>query len=731
MNLINSNAQQPNILEAALSYAARGWAVIPVWWPLSGGKCACRESKCNSPGKHPIIKDWTNRGTTDPAIIRQWWAKWPKANVGIVTGEVSDILLLDVDIKEDGPGHLAALEALYDKLPDTVEVITGSGGRHILFKYPKGRTIPNKARFYPGLDTRSTGGMFVAAPSLHSSGRRYEWDALFHPDTTQLAEAPEWLISLMEKKPAARRGAPASDEPITEGARNDTLTSLAGTMRRRGMSFDAIFAALQAENLARCEPSLDDKEVETIAKSVSRYVPGAEDFINGEAAKSYNLTDMGNAQRLVDRHGQEVRFCHTWNKWLTQDGRRWIKDDTGEVMRRAKDTVRGIYGEAARTTDDEVRKALVSHARKSESESKLRAMVSLAQSEPGIPVTPDQLDANQWFLNCLNGTLDLGTGQLLPHRREDLITKIVPVNYDMTANCPTWLSFLHRIMGGSEALITFLQKAIGYSLTGSTKEQVLFILYGTGANGKSTLIEAVSGMLGDYAQQTPTSTLMVKKNDGGIPNDVARLKGSRFVSAVEAEEGQRFAESLVKQLTGGDRITARFMRSEFFEFTPEFKLFLATNHKPAIRGTDLAIWRRIRLIPFNVTIPEDQRDSHLPDKLRAELPGILRWAVTGCQMWLREGLGNPEEVKGATEGYRSEMDILSNFIEESCVLGVDYKSSIKHLYETYNNWCFHNKERALTKRAFSSRLKDRGYQSYQGTGGYYYFLGIGLVELTS
>lgn len=272
------------LLDAALSYAKKGWPVIPLWWPLPGGKCACG-MECDSPGKHPIIKNWTSQGTTDETTIRQWFGKWPKANLGILTGERSGILLLDVDLKDDGPDNLSGLEAKHGKLPDTIEAITGSGGRHVLFKYPRRRVILNRARFHPGLDTRSNGGMFVAAPSLHSSGRQYEWDAFFHPDTFPLADAPEWLLDLMSKAPERKT---STDSPINEkiqrGQRNSALTSLAGSMRNRGMSENAIMAALKAENKARCVPPLKEVEIKQIAKSVSRYEPGKV-FTKGEKKK--------------------------------------------------------------------------------------------------------------------------------------------------------------------------------------------------------------------------------------------------------------------------------------------------------------------------------------------------------------------------------------------------------------------------------------------------------------
>lgn len=720
-----------DILKAALSFAARGWPAIPLWWPLPGGRCACGDVKCESPGKHPIIKDWVKQGATDETTIRQWWAKWPKANVGILTGDRSGILLLDVDTKDDGPDHIATLEAQYGKLPDTVEAITGSGGRHVLFRYPQGRVIPNKARFHSGLDARSNGGMFVAAPSLHSNGRRYEWDAFFHPDTTPLTDAPEWLLQLMERKPHGKT-APPVEEYITEGARNSTLTSLAGTMRRRGMSPEAIFAALMAENLKRCVPPLDEGEVQAIAESVSKYPPEAEEgskHQNGQLkSEGFNLTDLGNARRFIAQHGQDIRYCYAWGKWLLWNGTRWIKDDTGGIYRKAKETVARIYSEAANATDSEERKALGKHAARSESEARIKAMVSLTESEHGVPVIPSELDGDPWLLNCLSGTVSLRTGELLPHRREDLITKLVPVTFDMEADCPTWISFLHSIFHDNNNLITFIQKALGYALTGDTREQVIFFFYGAGANGKSTLIDVILSLLGDYALQTPTETLMLTDR-GSISNDIARLKGSRFVSAVEAGEGRRMAEVLVKQLTGGDTISARFLHQEFFDFKPTCKIFLATNHRPVIKGTDHGIWRRIRLIPFTVTIPEEEQDKNLLDKLKAELPGILAWVARGCMGWQELGLGMPEEVKAATEGYRAEMDVVAGFIEECCHIAPYASVQASAIYETYRKWCIENGEDAQNQRKFGSALTERGFKRERGTGGRHFWKGLGLIEV--
>lgn len=432
-------------------------------------------------------------------------------------------------------------------------------------------------------------------------------------------------------------------------------------------------------------------------------------------ATAANLTDYGNAERLVGHHGRDLRYVYAWDKWLVWTGRVWRVDDTGEVERRAKDTVRRIYQEAANAEDADARKALANHAKSSEAKGRIEAMISLARSEAGIAVTPEELDADPWALNVPNGTLDLRTGELRDHRREDLITKMVPVEYDPDATAPTFEAFLERILPGEE-LRGFVQRAKGYSATGDTSEQCMFINHGPGANGKSTLEEVCQAALGDYAMRTPTEMLLTKR-PGGIPNDVARLKGARFAAASETEEGRRLAESLVKDLTGQDTISARFMRGEFFDFKPTHKLWLSTNHKPEIRGTDNAIWRRIRLIPFNVTIPKQEQDRKLPERLRAELPGILAWIVRGALEWQREGLRPPDEVRRATGRYRAEMDVIAAFIDEECIVAEHATASAKALYSAYKAWCEENGERPESQRRFGGRLKERGFESGRITTG--------------
>jgi putative DNA primase/helicase len=444
-------------------------------------------------------------------------------------------------------------------------------------------------------------------------------------------------------------------------------------------------------------------------------VAAVEDYGDGGGIPFRKLkrTDLGNSERFIIRHGADVRYCYAFGAWLVFTGARWERDDGGKVHRLAKATVRNIYQEAAEAEDEQERKALAQHATRSEAEARIRAMLELAKPEE--PVSPEDLDARPWLLNVQNGTIDLRTGSLQPHRREDLITKLAPVAYDPNATAPTFMAFLERVLPDEE-LRAFLQRAVGYSATGDTSEQCMFINHGGGANGKTTWQEIIAAALGDYAMRAPTEMLLAKPA-GGIPNDVARLKGARFVAASETEEGRRLAESRVKDLTGQDTITARYMRAEWFDFRPTHKLYLSTNHKPEIRGTDAAIWRRIRLVPWSVTIPPEEQDKKLPAKLRAELPGILAWIVQGCLEWQRIGLQPPEEVRRATGRYRAEMDVLAAFIDEECNVVDHARATAKALYGAYKAWCEDNGERPESQRRFGSRLKERGFESGRMTTG--------------
>jgi putative DNA primase/helicase len=452
------------------------------------------------------------------------------------------------------------------------------------------------------------------------------------------------------------------------------------------------------------------QELRELAQSAPVYSDEATE-VDATSAKAENMTDAGNARRLVKEHGHDLRYCHAWGKWLVWDGKRWRKDDAGAVVEKTKKTVRAIYAEAAAEPDKEQREALAKWARESERRHRIMDLIALAQSEPDIPVAPPDLDADPFLLNCRNGTVDLRTGSLRPHRREDSITKIAPVDYDPAARLNLWDRFLHTVTDGDSEMLSFLQRAVGYSLTGDTGEEKLFMPHGPGATGKSTFLEAFKSALGEYAATADFEAFLKRRDVGGPRNDIARLAGARLVVSIEVDEGKRLAEGLVKMLTGGDTVAARFLHKEAFEFAPQFKLWLAANHEPTVSDEDSAMWRRILRIPFEHVIPEDQRDPGIKKKLKNPKvagPAILAWAVQGCLAWKRDGLKVPARVRAATEAYRKDMDPLKEWFDAHCVLQEDAWTSSEALRQSYQAWTKENSERPVEGRGFGQRLKDRG-----------------------
>jgi putative DNA primase/helicase len=420
------------------------------------------------------------------------------------------------------------------------------------------------------------------------------------------------------------------------------------------------------------------------------------------------FTETGNAERLVDQFGQDIRFCHPWNAWLHWDGRRWKRDQTGAVRHMAKGVIRSIRLEAAVTDDKDQRKAIWAWAQKSETSAGRSAMLKLAESEPGVPIMTEDMDRDPYLFNVMNGTVDLRSGQLYPHERMETITKLASVTFDASAECPTFLRFLDRILPDVEVR-RFVRRMAGYSLTGDTCEQCLFFLYGGGSNGKSTLLTALRRMMGEYAQQAAPNLLVDRKNEQH-PTELARLFGARMVTSIEVDDGKRLAEGLVKQMTGGDPMVGRLMRENFFEWMPTHKLMIAANHQPEIRGTDYAIWRRIHLIPFTVEIAPDERDPELPEKLALELPGILNWALAGCREWRDSGLGAPAAVEEATAAYRAEQDMVGAFVADRCTLDPQGGVASNALYTVYSAWCEGNGTFRLNPNKFGRELSEKGFE---------------------
>ena len=434
----------------------------------------------------------------------------------------------------------------------------------------------------------------------------------------------------------------------------------------------------------------------------------------------FKCTQLGNAERLVSICGSRIRYCNAWKTWLIWDGRLWRVDDTGEINRMAQRIVRQIAAEAKDVERSDLSETIRNHAHRSETKHALDSMVGIAQTLDDIPITPDRLDANPWLLNCQNGVLDLHEGTLIPHRdaRGLLLTKMTPVNYVPGATCPRWLRFLDEIFDHDADLIDYVQRIIGYSLTGKVTEKALFLFYGDGNNGKTTLLETIRYLLGHYAGVVEIDSLMSRAQDSARERAVATLHAKRFVTASEAEYGQRLQESMIKRLTGMGRLVGRRLYAHPVEFDPEFKLFIDANHKPVIRGTDDAIWLRMRLIPFSVRIPDHEIDKDLMLTLRTELPGILNWAVEGCLKWQKDGLEAPKAVADASKAYREEMDMVAVFVEECCAKDDLNVVGATDLYLAFKAWSNLDGERnVIAQNVFGQRLKRLGYQTQRTSKG--------------
>lgn len=430
----------------------------------------------------------------------------------------------------------------------------------------------------------------------------------------------------------------------------------------------------------------------------------------------WRLTDLGNAKRFTNIIKDEIRFCN--GRWYIWDGTRLEEDELQRIYLYAQKVIDQLKSEAKSTIDKEERNKIWKHMLQLESLNRILSMIKLTESQEEIAVAMEELDRNQFLFNCANGILD-SDGRIKPHAFEEMITKISTVNINPRATAPAWEKFLNEIIPDKE-IQEFLQRAVGYSMTGSIVEQVLFFAYGTGSNGKSTFFHTMSKIFGDYFNQLPVESLMAGKNDQH-PTVLADLRGVRFCLASEPEDGRRFNEGLLKQITGGEKIVARRMREDFFKFESTAKLWVMGNHKPNIRGTDHAIWRRIRLIPFTITIPKEKQDKDLWEKLDAEVEGILMWCVRGLLEWMKRGLDAPKGILLATEQYREEMDVMQEFINdelETCIGNWELHSDI---YARYAELTQKANERLISSRAFIQKMREKGYKDARKTANQLYW----------
>lgn len=427
-------------------------------------------------------------------------------------------------------------------------------------------------------------------------------------------------------------------------------------------------------------------------------------------------TDIGNARRLVDRFPTEIRYAYEPGRWYVWDGRTWRADRSGRVTELAKDVARRIFAEAAEAAGSR-RSELARHAVRSSSLRSIRSMVALAASDPRVARPASRFDADPFLINTPAGIADAETGAILPHDRERLMTRITQASGDLSATCPTADAVLARAFHGRADLIDFFWRAIGYSMLGTTREQVMFVCHGRGANGKSTVIDAIVHALGDYAVTTPAATFVAKDRERGGPEpELVDLHGARFVAISEWSESTRLNEGRVKSMTGGDRITARGLHKDPFTFDVTATLWLPCNHKPKVSDDD-AIHRRLRFIPFAVQVPEAERDPRVKQAVRLEIDGIFARAFAGAQRYLRDGLGQPREVAETGADFRRATDPFARWLDECCDLGTGLDERAGMLRRSYRDWCAANELAPLSAEDLSARLRASGARAVRRADG--------------
>lgn len=437
-------------------------------------------------------------------------------------------------------------------------------------------------------------------------------------------------------------------------------------------------------------------------------------------------TEYGYARRLVYVYGDQLRYVPAWRRWLVWDGRRWAHDDTGQAARWMKAIARRMTAVALAIRKDDERRRMMNLARRGESAAGVAGALSLASTEAATAVTPDALDADPFLVNCHNGVLDLRTGRLDPHHPELLLTKLAGAGYHPDAAGPEFSKFLERIQP-DPSMRAFLARLLGHALEGRVTEHVLPILHGKGANGKGTLTTAVLGALGDYGDAADPELLTARTFDAH-PTGVADLFGLRLAVLHESDHGRQLAEGTVKRLTGGDRIKARRMREDFWHFDPSHTFLMLTNHRPLVTGTDEGIWRRLKLVPFDVVIPPAERDEELGDRLALEYDHLLAWLVAGHRDWRENaGLADPERVSAATADYRAESDLLGRFLDERCLLNPHMHVRSSDLFAEWRSWCATEGAEAGTAKAFATALQNRGLDNRKDRTGRMRWHGIALT----
>jgi P4 family phage/plasmid primase-like protien len=707
----------PTFADRARILTARGIPVVPV-----------------EPGaKRCTLSGWPALAMTDQGQITAWAAQNPNYNTAAV-GKPDGFVILDSD-SEDLAERIKRDTG--KDLPATFTVKSGGKGfPHSYFKQTEcTRALGNRNTQGHGFDWQSVNKYVVGPSSQLAGGGEYQII-----NDVPIAACPDWLADWVEKNSGTEKRAGGEGPKVVEdfdfyaflehyGITGDRdgdwfITDVCPIAGYKHEQSNRTGFYCDGETFGfHCFAGNCNGSQMTVGQLIAYLNKGdglrAVTPYSGpiwskavEAPRGFKQTDGGNAERLVAGHKDDFRYLSDKQVWLSWDGRRWNRDASDAIHRAAKATVRAMYAQAAEIENETERKDFVRWARLSDSRKSRENMVALARYEPEMSAKSDDFDQDAMLLNCLNGTMDLRTGTSRPHDRADKLTQIIPVKFDPAAKCPRFSQFLKETFEGKPELIDFLQRFVGYSLTGSIAEQCFWLLIGPGNNGKSVLLRTLGHLLGDYAIETSFDTFAAKRTTTPVsPRDgLASLKGSRFVHASESDQGRKFSEAQLKALTGGEKVRTAKMYEEDFAYQPTFKIWLSTNHDPTITGTDDGIWRRIHRINFDNQVPEERKDRNLDVKLQAEASGILNWALAGLEQYRREGLRVPTAVTSATKEYRYDQNPVRDFLDECCDT-CDEAAQVEaaKLLDQYNIWSKVKRKAPISSNAFGMPMKSLGY----------------------
>ena len=642
--------------------------------------------------KKPAIKDWQTEATNEIAKIKKWLSQFPDMNVGIVTGKASNIFIVDIDQKNGG---LETLEQLKKEgfSFDTLCVKTGGGGYHFYYKCPGNKEIKNKTGILKGIDIRGQGGFIVAPPSIHKSGNKYEFI-----NNSPIIEMPNDLFKRILNNNKENTPFPTSNSlKIFEGERNNILFKRASLFHTTGIDKITAMQIIKKQNYDLCFPPLEETEIERIIQSAYSYP------IN------IPYTDMGNALRLERKYGYDIRYCKSQNTWYIYKDTHWCIDDCNEIIELAKKTVLDIPTE---NNQIEMSKELKQHFKNSQSEIRLKAMINLASSMPKIIVRPQDFDNDYNLINCQNGVVNLKTGEITSHDRKLMLSKIINIKYIPDAKSELWNTFLQQITNQNQELLNLLQIIAGYCLTGINSEQAFFIIYGPGKNGKTVFVESIKKVFGSYGLTTSSTTFTVSKSER-IRNDLAALENIRLVVTSESNENDFLDEAIIKQITGGEAITARKLYKEPVSFIPQCKCIFISNYLPNIRAGGYALKRRLKLVHFSNIIPNEIVDKNLLRKLSSKenQEAILAWAIAGAIEWYKKGLPENIEMEKQLTDYFSSNDNVRDFLENNYVIDETAKTPCSIVYTKYCKWCKSIAIRPLNKNSFGKRIYELGVKS--------------------